>query len=70
MDIRLLISQIDKAIELQELEIENVESEVNFLREIKIIVDSFNEQITKIEEKNKINETTGKPPLLRHSLYL
>lgn len=45
MDIRLLIKQIDKAIEFTELEAESIESEVNFLREVKSIVDTFNEQM-------------------------
>jgi len=52
MEIMLLIKQIDKAIEFRELEIENVESEVNFLREIKLIISSFNRQMADLAENN------------------
>jgi hypothetical protein len=53
IEIRLLINQIDKAFEFTEFEIENVEAEVSFLREIKIIVDTFNSQMKDVAEKKK-----------------
>jgi hypothetical protein len=52
MDIRLLINQIDKSLEFTEFDAENIESEVNFLKEVKIIVDSFNAQIKDLVESS------------------
>lgn len=53
MDIRLLINQVDKAMEFTELELEGIESEILFMKEIKEIVDSFNTQMNDLAAKKK-----------------
>ena len=53
MDIRLLIRQLDKGIEFSEIELDSLESEVNFLRELKEIVDSFNKEINELYATKK-----------------
>lgn len=51
MDIRLLIKQLEKGLEFTELELETIENEVNFLKELKAIVDSFNNEMSELVTK-------------------
>lgn len=51
MDIRLLIKQLDEGIQFTEFELETIENEVNFLREISEVVKSFNTQINELYSK-------------------
>ena len=53
MDIRLLIKQLDKGVEFTELDLESLENEVNFLNELKEIVDSFNKAINELYSTKK-----------------
>lgn len=54
MDIRLLLKQLEKGLEFAEIELEYIETEVNFLRDLKAIVESFNREIKQIStQKNK-----------------
>ena len=56
MDIRLLIKQLDEGLQFTEFELESIESEVTFLREIKEVVDSFNKQINDLYSKKKAKD--------------
>lgn len=53
MDIRLLIRQLDKGVEFSEIELDSLENEVNFLRELQDIVDSFNREINELYATKK-----------------
>lgn len=50
MDIRLLLKQLQKGVEFAEIELEYIEKEVSFLKELKCIVDSFNKQINELNQ--------------------